>query len=361
MRTSDKKAAHERMGAILHLPGQVTPTLAEGQVDTVRDIETITQEIQEAQRTAGQSIITIGKDLIEAKAMLPHGEWLPWLAEKVGYSERTAQGFMQLARKYSNPQLVADLGMRKALALLALPDPEREEFLSAPHTVDGEEKNVIDMTSRELERAIKERDEAKKAEEQAKADTRAAQDARESMEKSLKAANDLLDRARIDKGLAEETISALEQQLAELKAAPIEVAVMEMDQKKLDAARAEGEAAKAEEIAKLQKKLEKAQENQKKSDEQRKQAEASVEKLKAKLEAEAKAKEEAAAQAEKKVLLADPDVAAFKVYLREAQDIVNKMNGLRLKAKIKEDKSISASMDHAMAAYIEFVQKEAAK
>lgn len=83
-----------------------------------RTIETITGEILEAQRKGGEAVLTIGKCLIEAKEMLPHGEWLPWLAEKVGYSEKTAQNFMRLAREFSNPQAIADLGATKALKLL---------------------------------------------------------------------------------------------------------------------------------------------------------------------------------------------------------------------------------------------------
>ncbi len=39
-----------------------------------RDIETITTEILEAKRVGGEAIITIGQRLIEAKAMLDHGE-----------------------------------------------------------------------------------------------------------------------------------------------------------------------------------------------------------------------------------------------------------------------------------------------
>ena len=127
-----------------------------------RTIEAITGDILEAQRKGGEAILTIGNCLIEAKSMLLHGEWLPWLNSKVGYSEKTAQNFMRLAREFSNPQALADLGATKALALLALPTEERERFL--------EDHNVIDMTTRQLEQAIKERDEAQKAAEQAKAD-----------------------------------------------------------------------------------------------------------------------------------------------------------------------------------------------
>ena len=53
-------------------------------LDTVEDetlpertIEVITEDILDAQRRGGEAILTIGRCLIEAKEMLPHGEWLP--------------------------------------------------------------------------------------------------------------------------------------------------------------------------------------------------------------------------------------------------------------------------------------------
>ena len=126
----------------------------------VRDIGIITTEILRLKQDAGNAILSIGQRLIEAKAMLPHGEWLPWLTEQVEFSERTARNFMRLAREWTNRQALADLGAAKALTLLALPPEERDRFMEENHVVDGEEKSVIDMTSRELEKAVKERDEA---------------------------------------------------------------------------------------------------------------------------------------------------------------------------------------------------------
>ena len=61
-----------------------------------RDIEVITQEILDAKRRGGEAILTIGRCLTEAKQAIPHGEWLPWLNERVEFSERTAQNFMRL-------------------------------------------------------------------------------------------------------------------------------------------------------------------------------------------------------------------------------------------------------------------------
>lgn len=337
MTSADKQSVMDRISGV----GLVSPHLEGNKPDTVRDINIITSEILDAQRAGGQAIIDIGNRLIEAKAMLNHGEWLPWLADKVGYSESTAQNFMRLARKYTNPQLVGDLGMRKALALLALPDSEREGFVA--------ENNVIDMSSRELEKAIKERDEARKAAEQAQADARSAQDARASMEESLKTAQELLDSARLDVDETRARESALQAQLKKLRDAPVEVAVMQVDQERLDQARAEGEAAKAKEIAQLQAQLDKAQEAKKKADEKRKDAEAAVDTLKLQLEESTKAKEKAAA-------MADPDVAKFEVYFNQAQEVVNKLRGLLLKARGREDQTTAEKLSKAILALSDAVK-----
>lgn len=128
-----------------------------------RTIETVTHEILQLKQDAGSAILGIGQRLLEAKEMLPHGEWLPWLTERVEFSERTAQNFMRLAREWSNPQTLADLGVAKALTLLSLPPEERERFLEETHVVGGEAKSAVDMTSRELGKAVRERDEALRA------------------------------------------------------------------------------------------------------------------------------------------------------------------------------------------------------
>lgn len=355
----DKNKIMDRLSG----PGMVTPSLAEGQpdqMDTVRDIEIITGEILEAKRVGGEAVLTIGRGLIEAKALLSHGEWLPWLNDRVEFSERTAQNFMRLAREWSNPHALADLGARKALQLLALPESEREEFLSGTHTVDGEEKSVVDMTSRELERVIKERDAANKAAEQAKSDAKAAEEARQSMEESLNQANELLDRAKSDMKLANDVAADLEKQLAELKAAPVDVAVMQVDQEQLDKARAEGAAEKEAQLSKLQAKLDKAKAAQKEAEEKQKEAESSVEDMKRQLEEAEKTKEEAVAQERKKVAASDPDMAAFRIYFDQIQETGNKLRGLLIKARKREDQDTAGKLVSALTALGEML-KEAAK
>jgi hypothetical protein len=55
-----------------------------------------------------------GRALIEAKSLVRHGRWLPWLKEYCHLSERTAQLYMRLAELDVPPAIIAHLGMNKA-------------------------------------------------------------------------------------------------------------------------------------------------------------------------------------------------------------------------------------------------------
>lgn len=316
---------------------------AVGRVQTVpppqdRDIETITAEILNAKRAGGEAILTIGRGLMEAKAMLSHGEWLPWLEERVEFTERAAQRFMLLAREYSNPTALSDLGATKALQLLALPESERERFLSETHQVDGEEKTVIDMTSRELDRAIKERDEALRSAELARAEQSAAQQASAKMAEDMALANERIAglNAEVDARTAEgvkwqKEIARLEIELSELKNRPVEVAV-QVDEKAVEAARKEAEAA-------MQAKLDKAQKAQARAEKARKAAEDAKAAAQAELEqaqAEAQAVRTQMARAEKKAALAsNEDLVLFRALFDQVQELVNKMSGIMMKLRNK--------------------------
>ena len=197
--------------------GPAEKSVSPAPVERTRDIEAITREILDAKRAGGEAILTIGRGLIEAKALLSHGEWLPWLEERVEFSEKAAQRFMKLAREYSNPTALSDLGATKALMLLAVPAESREAFASELHEVNGEEKMVIDMTSRELDQVIKERDKALMAAAQAQAEQAAAEQAREKMAEDMALANE-----RIAGLNAEVEAQSAKAQVAQTAAAQLE-------------------------------------------------------------------------------------------------------------------------------------------
>lgn len=305
-----------------------------------RTIEVITGEILDAKRAGGEAILTIGRCLIEAKDMLRHGEWLPWLNEQVELSERTAQKFMKLAREWSNPNTLADLGASKALMLLALPEGERDAFL--------EDHNVIDMSARQLEQAIRERDEAKAAAEQAAADQRTAEQARDKMAEDMRLLNARLAGVREDREQAMENVARLEAELADLKAKPVDVAVETVvDQAAIDKARDEA-------IAEMQEKLDKAKEAAAKARDKQKQAEASVKVLKRSLEERDKSEKKAA-------IAGDKELAQFEVLFNQGQELANKLHGLLLKARGREDQTAAQGMEKAMRALSEKIKEFADK
>ncbi|MDY5338127.1 MULTISPECIES: DUF3102 domain-containing protein [Intestinimonas] len=307
-----------------------------------RTIETVTGEILDLKRTAGEAILDIGARLIEAKGMLSHGEWLPWLTEQVEFSERTAQNFMRLAREWSNPQTLADLGASKALALLALPAEERERFLTETHEVDGKEKPVIDMSARQLEQAIKERDEARKAAEAARADAAAAEQARAKMEADMKLVNATLESARAEKEQADREAARLEQELTELKNRPVDVAVETVvDQESIEQGRAEA-------MAEMQAKLDKAKEAKAKADEKRKAAEAALEQAQVQLKDSEQARKNA-------VLTSDEDIAMFKAFFQQTQENANKMRGILLKLRGRTDHTAAQGAEKALRALAEAI------
>ena len=303
----------------------------------VRTIETITGDILEAKRQGGEAILTIGRCLIEAKEMLSHGEWRSWLEERGEFSERSAQRFMRLAREWSNPTTLSDLGASKALMLLALPEGERERFV--------EDHNVIDMSARQLEQAIRDRDEARQAAEAAKADAAAAEQARAKMEEDMKLLNVRLSGAQEDREQAAQAVARLEAQLAELKEQPVEVAVETVvDQAAIDKAREEAQVA----VSIMQAKLDKARYEKERAEARQKNAEEALEQVRLQLEEQARAEKKAA-------LGADKDVAQFEVLFDQGKDLANKMRGMLLKARGREDQAAAQGMAKALRALAEAI------
>ena len=271
-----------------------------------RDIQLITAEIQFFKRQAGQAVYEIGRCLLEAKAQLKHGEWLPWLRDEVAFSEASAQRYMRLAREYGKSRIVTDLGAGKALELLALPESQREEFV--------EENDVSGMTREQLRQAIRERDEATvlAARERVRAET--AEHSRAKMEEDMKALKALHAAAVETQREKEEALAKAEAELKDLRSRPVEVAVETRDAapEQIEAARAEG--AKAAE-AKVEAELKKLREELKAAKERTEDAQKQMEEAR---EAAEKARKLAAASQKE-------GMVRFKLLFSSAQETVNRM------------------------------------
>ena len=316
---------------MVDLTGVLTPK--EG-----RDIEVITAEIVDLKKTAGESILGIGHRLLEAKAVLKHGDWLPWLSDRVDLSERAAQNFMRLAREWSNPQTLADLGASKALVLLALSPVERDEFLSEKHDVRGAEKTVPEMSARELEEAIRQRKlaELKAAEtarelDRQKEATAEAEAAAEKAQEAAEAARAEVEGARSISLAAQERTAELERELKELREKPVDVAVQTVDAsaEQIAAAVKEAEkAAKAKRDAAVAKKAEELKAAEAQRDEARKAVENAEAGRKAAEEQAAALRVELEKARKSAAAMDNKALAEFGVLFRQAQETVNRLTEL---------------------------------
>lgn len=341
---------------------ELTMAAAEGNVPTAaRSIEIITEEILFYKRQAGSAIIEIGRRLNEAKEQLEHGEWLPWLQEKVDFSERSAQNFMRLAREYEKSAEIADLGASKALALLALPVSERTEFVAEKHEVNGEEKSVAEMTAAELKQAIAERDEARRAldEERANGEGAALKLAEMEQDKA-KMAEDMKFLNERLAGLNDE-VAEKERELAELRSRPVDVAVQyQTDPKELELARAEAAQAKAAEMSarveKAEKALAKAKAEREKAEEEQKQLQARLDAANAKITTITEDVERLRKEAQ---MAGDKELTQFMLLFEQEQEGANKMKGILQKLDYSGRKELADKLRKAMAALAEQIGKAA--
>lgn len=326
-----------------------------------RDISTVTTEIRTLHRQAQRMIlgyaIEIGRRLTEAKEMLPHGQWGEWLKTEVEFSQSTAQNFMRIFTEYGDSQTslfgdaksqtLGNLPYTHALKLLAVPAEEREEFVVEHH--------VDELSSRELEKLIRERDEAREAAEAWEDGARNAVTALEDMKDKLAGAERELEEAESARAEAEERLADLEDEWQ----GKVEAATAEAEKLRKAAADAIESAKKAKE------KLKKLQENpevpaevlDKLKGEAAEEAQKALEAARAEAEAKVKAAEmatQAAAQraeeAEKKLRTADAETAAFKARF---VDIQNAFATLRRMKEEATDPDKAAGMQRAVQALLE--------
>lgn len=266
--------------------------MAAGAAKPARTLDMVTAEIKFLDAQAGRLVmghaLEIGRRLREAKDLVPYGEWGEYLEKQLGYTQTTANKLMKVFDEYGASQMglfgpevesetFTNLTYSKALALLSVPREERERF--------AQEVDAEHLSTRELQAAIRERDEARKA----------LEDTKEELHETAE---------MLDKTLEEQNArGVIIRKLVELKARPVDVAVQEPDPAEIEKRAQEIAAGEAEKFAAHEKQLkadaaaEKTalEEKLKKAKEQ---AKAEREKLEAKLK-EAEGKIAAAGEADK--------------------------------------------------------------
>jgi hypothetical protein len=100
-----------------------------------------------ALQTTLQHAIRAGELLAEAKALLPHGGWLPWLEANFQGSVRSAQAYMRVAARRAelaaNTQDAAHLTLSTALEQLATPSAAAADTPAAPAEEPDEVQRLI--------------------------------------------------------------------------------------------------------------------------------------------------------------------------------------------------------------------------
>jgi hypothetical protein len=103
-------------------------SLSNSLVDLAARINAEHETVTKFMKQSLEGAIRAGKLLIEAKAQLKYGQWLPWLREHCQVPERTVQLYMRLARHAPEIRNVADLTVRGAIEQLAPPPPAEPDW-----------------------------------------------------------------------------------------------------------------------------------------------------------------------------------------------------------------------------------------
>jgi Protein of unknown function (DUF3102) len=109
-------------------------------IDVAARIKTEHEAVSLSLKESVRHAIVAGTLLIEAKEQLNHGQWLPWLREHCGLSERTAQRYMQLIKHSdvieAKSDTMSDLTINGALALLTTPQIAEKAIVAAESAED---------------------------------------------------------------------------------------------------------------------------------------------------------------------------------------------------------------------------------
>lgn len=327
-----------------------------------REVDQLAREIQYYWRKGQAAVldcaIEIGRRLTDAKGMLPHGGFGKWVDENFEFSHSSANTFMKLFDEYGADQLTlfgavtesqtfANLPYSKALALLAVPREEREDF--------AKEVGAEELSVRELKKAIEDRKAAEARERELEDKLAAAEIAKAAAEALAKEADE--SRAKVEK-LEADLKKRRESELKlkdKLKAAESNPKIPDDVLAKLkEEAESEARAAQGAEIekkvAEARAEAGKGTEEILKQLEEAKAAQEAAEAAQAQAEAIAKEATANLTEAQKKLKMASPTVTEFKALFEQVQEIVKKMRA-KIEVVRAEDPETATRLEAAMKAF----------
>lgn len=201
--------------------------------EITRNIDTVTAEIvmirEQTKKVFFRAVVDIGSRLIEAKELVPQGEWLHYLDSVLGYKPSTAQNYMRIARELGSDQVALDgqsasdlfglLGYSQLLPLLGLPEEDRREI--------AEQNDLPSMSSREIDQLVSDYKAAKAAADEAEIVAQKAEERAEKASKALARAEETAAHEAECRRRAEEHAKAMEGRVKEAMQAAQETAPAE--------------------------------------------------------------------------------------------------------------------------------------
>ncbi len=121
--------------------------------DTVSRINTLHQELLGLARTSLEKALELGQLLSEAKASLEHGQWLPWLANNIRFSERTVQNYLRI---YKNRDLLKSEGVADLSEAYAKLLPKEQESVYEAETSGFKSATFADLPKTALTKTMAE-------------------------------------------------------------------------------------------------------------------------------------------------------------------------------------------------------------
>lgn len=255
--------------------------------------------------------VEAGRRLVEAKALVRHGEWSDWVKNETGMSMSSASRLMKIYDEYSADQIslegavaksstLQNMTVSNALRLLAVPEEEREAF--------AEEYHVERLSARELDKLLEEK--------------KLLETGVDAAEKRAQAAELAFAEAQENAKRLRMRLEEAQEKVQELESRPVEVAV-ETDEKAVRKAAEDAKAKAQKEIEKLEKKLAAAEMAQKRAEDKAAGAKELIEQAARNANA-AKAKaEEEIERLKMQLAQSDTTTVQFKVVFESVQDGMN--------------------------------------
>ena len=97
-------------------------------------------------RRTAEDIVEIGKELVEIKNKLTHGQFLPWIEAEFQMSDRTANNFMRVAARFKS-EIISDFNPT-VLYQLAAPSTPDEVIEKATEKAEAGEKVSVEDVKR---------------------------------------------------------------------------------------------------------------------------------------------------------------------------------------------------------------------